>query len=216
MPGELVAAGHRIAISLDRVVPSATPQVLTIGKHAVATLAGDLKEFLVAGQVVEPREAPGNFQVMSDNSPVLLPGIGVVGCPGGIEPLVDKRAGGIGEVRGYEESELPEALKILRVARAKIKVFQIGGQMVANRVPVLFQLVDPLGIRRAERAGVDVGEVALCQRVGRCLVPVIVVHEPDRFFNVCKDDRIAGCPEILGQPGDTVDLLVEGNGAGIV
>ena len=52
-------------------------------------------------------------------------------------------------------------------------------------------------------------EITPGQGIGRRSVPIVLIHEANRLFDVGKNFGVAGDPVILGESGDGVDLFVE-------
>src|SRR5439155_3820624 len=89
---------------------------------------------------------------------------------------------------------------------------EVGGGVVAHRVPVLPGPVVPERIRPGvEGDRVDVGEVPTLVRV-----TVEAVEQLHGLVDVVEDAGVAGDPVGLGGSGQGVDLLVHGDGVQVV
>lgn len=149
-PGLAVVPGEAVRLlvagpgPLDHVVPAAALHVAADGRHDVADPA---RQFLVRRlglQRVHPHQVPGDLEVVTDDGAVLLPAVLRVGRPVAMEALLDERAVLVVReaVRDGVEGVLQE-VGVLLLAGRQVQVDQVGGRVVADRVPVLALRVLP-------------------------------------------------------------------------
>lgn len=123
VPGQFITAGDWIGHALYNIVPSTSTGILTMDEHLVCAMFCDLKKTGVTGKVIEAGQAPGNLQVVTNNTAILLPGVTVVRLPFGSEPLVDERTFRIGKVSDNEICKLSKSQKVFAVMCPKVEVF---------------------------------------------------------------------------------------------
>ena len=150
---------------------------------------------------------------MADNTAILLPEIRPVVAPVLKEFLLDERAVLVVlEVLGDGVEGVLEEAGVLRIVRRDIQIDQIGGCMIADRVPVLLGAVMlQRGCTRIQSDRVDVGEVSAL-----LTIEVEPVEQLDRQISIREDARVAIDAVRLDRARQRIDLLVGGNGVVVI
>ena len=224
-PGEL--DGHAVSgRPLDRVEAAAAERIEAQLGHLLAEAVGyghaGLRPPLLADReevIGGAGQVPGDLEVVADDRPILLPAPFTVRRPVLLEPFLYVRTVLLREILADQVGGLPEkvfadvakSFEVLPTdgerVEGKNQVDQVRRDVVADRVPVLAGLIGAEArVRRLEGYVVEVREVTAL-----FLVAEELSNHGYGALDVLQDLVVGGDPVVLGEPGQGVDLLVEGD-----
>ena len=205
MEGETMPFLARCDQALHHVVPATTLGVTAHLRHHLGDLAREDFVFGLRLVAEHAHQVPRDLQIVADHATVLLPHVGAVMAPVLVELLLHEGAVVVvREMLGDGVEGVFEHLPVAFLAGGQEQVDQVGGSVVADRVPVLLATIGAERIAaRIERDRIEVREIT-----AELLVLEEAVEQIDRHLGILEDLRVAGNPVGLDRAGQRVDLLV--------